>query len=235
MNTKKIKCIAIDDEPLALELIEEYIKDFPSFELIQTFEDAINGAEFLKKADIDVLFVDIQMPDITGIDLVASLENKPIVIFTTAYRNYAYEGFELEAMDYLVKPISKDRFERAINKTLEYYQYKHGTVKNPSEVFYVYAKYQKIKIVQDEVLYIESLKDYCTIYLEDGESITTLMPLKKLSEMLSPDKFFRVHRSFIISIQKIKSFIKQKVTLTNGKELPVSSKYANELQNTLGS
>ncbi|UZR98540.1 LytR/AlgR family response regulator transcription factor [Chondrinema litorale] len=233
MNTKKIRCIAIDDEPLALELIEEYIKSFPSFELVQIFEDAINGAEFLKNADIDVLFVDIQMPDITGIDLVASLEKKPIVIFTTAYRNYAYEGFELEAMDYLVKPISKDRFERAINKTLDYYQYKHGTGKNASDVFYVYSKYQKVKIVQDEVIYIESLKDYCTIYLEDGENVTTLMALKKLSEMLNPEKFFRIHRSFIISIQKIKSFIKQKVTLTNGKELPVSSKYASDLEKTL--
>ena len=119
-----LQCIAIDDEPLALRLIAEYVSRFPALQLVKTFDDAISGAEFLKTKPVDLLFIDINMPDITGIDLVRSLPVKPIVIFTTAYKNFAYEGFELEALDYILKPIDFKRFEKAVEKAVDYYRYK---------------------------------------------------------------------------------------------------------------
>src|SRR4051812_45216718 len=119
-----LKCIAIDDEPLALRLISEYVLRFPALQMVNTFEDAISGAEFLKSTPIDLLFVDIDMPDITGIDLVRSLHVKPMVIFTTAYKNFAFEGFELEALDYILKPIDIKRFTKAVEKAIDYYKYK---------------------------------------------------------------------------------------------------------------
>jgi two-component system LytT family response regulator len=120
----QLKCIAIDDEPLALELMRKYIVKFPQLQLVQCFEDAVSGAEFLAKNPVDLLFVDINMPDISGIDLVRSLVDKPMVIFTTAYKNFAFEGFELEALDYLLKPIDITRFSKAVEKAVEFQQYK---------------------------------------------------------------------------------------------------------------
>src|SRR4051794_5676369 len=117
----QIKCVAIDDEPLALNLIKEYTNRFPSLRLVQTFDDAISGAEFLRSNQVDLLFIDINMPDISGIELVRSLKEKPMIIFTTAYRKFAFEGFELDALDYLLKPIEFERFEKAVNKAIDYY------------------------------------------------------------------------------------------------------------------
>src|ERR1700761_5568556 len=125
---KRLRCIAIDDEPLALRLVAKYVLEFPELQMVQTFEDAISGAEYLKQGTTDLLFIDINMPDITGIDLVRSLEKKPIVIFTTAYKNFAFEGFELEAIDYLLKPIDIKRFARAVEKALDYYRYKNPAI-----------------------------------------------------------------------------------------------------------
>src|SRR5476651_821926 len=140
-----LKCIAIDDEPLALELMRKYIAKFPSLQLVQCFEDAISGAEFLSHTPIDLLFVDINMPDITGIDLVRSLADKPMVIFTTAYKNFAFEGFELEALDYLLKPIDIKRFGKAVEKAVEFKQYKNtqGTTAQ-HESLYVYSEYRMV-------------------------------------------------------------------------------------------
>ncbi|HJP62128.1 MAG TPA: response regulator, partial [Mucilaginibacter sp.] len=121
----KLKCIAIDDEPLALRLIARYVHQFPELQLVQTFDDAISGGEYLKHSPVDLLFLDINMPDISGIQLARALEQKPMIIFTTAYKNFAFEGFELEALDYLLKPIDAKRFARAVEKAIEYYKYKN--------------------------------------------------------------------------------------------------------------
>ena len=137
-----LKCIAIDDEPLALELIKNYVGRIPELQLLHTFDDALSGAEFLKKGTVDLLFVDINMPDITGVELVRSLEQRPMVIFTTAYKNYAYEGFELEAMDYLLKPIDFNRFSKAVDKAIEYHKYKNAApAEDNTESLYVYSEY----------------------------------------------------------------------------------------------
>ncbi|PIQ21892.1 MAG: DNA-binding response regulator [Cytophagales bacterium CG18_big_fil_WC_8_21_14_2_50_42_9] len=222
-----LKCIAIDDEPLALELIKAYAAKFPVLHLLHTFDDAISGAEFLRSHPVDLLFVDINMPDITGLDLVRALQVKPMTIFTTAYKNFAYEGFELEAIDYLLKPIDPERFARAIQKAADYYHYKHTTPNEVPESLFVYSEYRMVKIDLPDIEYIESLEDYIKINLENSKPVLTLMPLKKVLEKLPANKFKRIHRSYIVPFAKVKAVINRKVQLTSGKELPISDSYIN--------
>ena len=225
-----LKCIAIDDEPLALRLISEYVSRFPALQLIKTFDDAISGAEFLKSKPVDLLFIDINMPDITGIDLVRSLEVKPMVIFTTAYKNFAYEGFELEALDYILKPIDFKRFEKAIEKAIDYYRYKNNTTpEQPEESLYVYSEYRMVKIELSTIEYIESMEDYIKIHIANAKTVLTLMPLKKVLEKLPADKFQRIHRSYIVPVNKIRSIQNRKVKLTDA-ELPVSESYYDSIR-----
>ncbi|MVN23057.1 LytR/AlgR family response regulator transcription factor [Mucilaginibacter arboris] len=228
-----IKCIAIDDEPLALQLISSYIGKFPLLQLVQTFEDAIAGAEFLRNHTIDLLFIDINMPDITGIELVRSLQNKPMVIFTTAYKNFAFEGFELEALDYLLKPIDMKRFSKAIDKALDYYRYKHGIRdQSQAESLYVYSEYRMIKINLNDIEYIESMEDYIKIHTKAEKPVLTLMSLKKVLEKLPAEDFKRIHRSFIVAVNKIRSIQNRKVQLTTA-ELPVSDTYIDSIRNLI--
>ena len=223
-----LKCIAIDDEPLALELMRKYIAKFPALHLVQCFEDAISGAEFLKRNPVDLLFVDINMPDITGIDLVRSLVDKPMVIFTTAYKNFAFEGFELEALDYLLKPIDITRFGKAVEKAQEFYQYKNTqNTASQQESLYVYSEYRMVKINLDEIEYIESMEDYIKIHTSTSpKPILTLMPLKKVLEKLPTDQFQRIHRSFVVAVGKIKSIQNRKIQLAAA-ELPISDSYSS--------
>jgi len=221
----QIKCVAIDDEPLALELIKEYVSAFPQLQLVHTFNDAITGGEFLRNNSIDLLFIDINMPDISGIDLVRSLKTKPAIIFTTAYKNFALEGFELDAVDYLLKPISKERFERGVNKAIEYINYKGSSVREQEAIF-VYSEYKLVKILLDEIEYIESMEDYIRIHLSGSKPIMCLMPLKKILEKLPSHQFKRIHRSYIVPVKKVKAIQNKKVLLANNTELPVSDSYS---------
>ena len=176
----QLKCIAIDDEPLALELIKKYTSVFPALNLLQTFEDAVSGAEFLKKNKVDLLFIDINMPDISGVDLVRSLSEKPMVIFTTAYKNFAFEGFELQAIDYLLKPIDQNRFATAVGKAVEYANYKNGDKASVEECIYVHSEYRNLKINLKDIEYIESMQDYIKIYLlNNPKPVLTLLNLEK--------------------------------------------------------
>lgn len=223
----KLRCIAIDDEPLALRLVSGYIEKFQQLELLQVFEDAISAAEYLRKNPVDLLFIDINMPDITGIDLVRSLEKKPIVIFVTAYKNFAFEGFELEAIDYLLKPVDFTRFSKAVEKAIDYHKYKSATITElPDESIYVYSEYRMIKINLADIEYVESMEDYVKIHLTEGKVILTLMPLKKMLEKLPADKFQRIHRSYIVAVKKIRSIQNRKVQLP-AIELPVSDSYVD--------
>jgi DNA-binding LytR/AlgR family response regulator len=230
-----LKCIAIDDEPLALKLIAGYVARFPFLQLVNTFEDAISGAEFLTSNAIDLLFIDINMPDITGIDLVRSLKVKPMVVFTTAYKNFAFEGFELEALDYILKPIDFKRFEKAVEKAADYYQYKTKPVaEQADESLYVYSEYRMVKIELNTIEYIESMEDYIKIHVTNAKTILTLMPLKKVLEKLPPDKFQRIHRSYIVPVGKIRSIQNRKVKLAEI-ELPVSESYLDFVRNWMKS
>jgi len=226
-----LQCIAIDDEPLALRLISEYVSRFPALQLVKTFDDAISGAEFLKTRPVDLLFIDINMPDITGIDLVRALQVKPMVIFTTAYKNFAYEGFELEALDYILKPIDFKRFEKAVEKVVDYYRYKNQAgSEQPEESLYVYSEYRMVKIDLGAIEYIESMEDYIKIHQTNAPTVLTLMSLKKVLEKLPDDKFQRIHRSYIVPLGKIRSVQNRKIKLTDV-ELPVSDSYYDMIRN----
>jgi DNA-binding LytR/AlgR family response regulator len=225
-----VRCIAIDDEPLALDIIRTYVNRFPSLELVAVFDDAISASEFLRQTSIDILFVDIQMPDISGIDLVRSLKEKPIVIFTTAHKKFAYEGFELEALDYLLKPIDFDRFSKAIQKALEYLDYKKTPKDTFSESLYVNSEYKLVKIVLKEIEFIESLEDYIRIHLEGAKPILTLSSMKKILDKLPSNKFKRIHRSYIVPIDKVMAIHNRKVHLKSGKELPISDSFISFIQ-----
>lgn len=220
-----LKCIAVDDEPPALDLLAAYISRIPQLQLLQTFDDAISAGEYLRSHAVDLLFVDINMPDITGIELVKSLPEKPMVIFTTAYKKFAYEGFELDAVDYLLKPIDFARFSKASAKAQEYYDFKKSNSANDTGHLFVRSEYRIVKISLADIDFIESLEDYIKIHLSNDKPVMTLMPLKKVLEKLPQDKFRRIHRSYIINTAKVRSILHRKVQLTNGKELPVSESY----------
>jgi DNA-binding LytR/AlgR family response regulator len=222
-----IKCVAIDDEPPALALLGDHISKSPSLQLLKTFDDAIAGNEFLRNSPVDLLFIDINMPDITGLDLVRSLENRPMIIFTTAYKNYALEGFELDAVDYLLKPISFERFTKAVNKAVEYFEYKTKAVNTEPEALFVYSEYRMVKILLTDIVYIESLEDYIRIHLDAGKPVMTLLTLKAVLEKLPATKFKRIHRSYIVAASKVQSVLNRKAKLSSGIELPISDSYTS--------
>jgi two-component system, LytTR family, response regulator len=227
-----LKCIAIDDEPLALRLIGEYVSRFPKLQLIKTFEDAISAAEFLKNTVVDLLFLDINMPDISGIDLLRSLPVKPMVIFTTSYRNYAYEGFQLEAVDFVEKPIEFERFTRAVEKAIAFYQYKNRSnekLNTTDESLYVHSEYRIVKIDLSAIEYIESMENYIRIHLTNDKPVFTLMTLKEVLKKLPADKFQRIHRCYIVPVSKIRSIQNRRAQLTDI-ELPVSDAYYESIR-----
>jgi two-component system LytT family response regulator len=221
----QLKCIAIDDEPLALEIMKRHIAEFSALNLVNIFEDAVSAAEYLKRNPIDLLFIDIDMPDITGIDLVRSLIEKPMVIFTTAHKKFAFEGFELEALDYLLKPITLERFSAAVNKAVDYAKYKKSGMDEADESIYVHSEYRMIKINIRDIEYIESMQDYIKIHLTGIEKpILTLLPMKNVLEKLPAGQFERIHRSYIVAVKHIKSIHNRKVQLKSI-ELPVGNNW----------
>lgn len=222
-----LKCIAIDDEPPALAVIREYLSKFAALHLVQTFDDAISGAEYLRQHPVDLLFIDINMPDITGLDLVRSLPEKPMIIFTTAYKKFAHEGFELDAIDYLLKPISFERFSRAVQKAIEYHEYKSKPRYEAEESLFIYSEYRMMKINLPDIEYIESLEDYIKIYRTNDKPVLTLMTLKGVLEKLPSHRFKRIHRSYIVAVDKVRSILNRKVTLSSSTELPVSDSYVS--------
>ncbi|HEX2532347.1 MAG TPA: LytTR family DNA-binding domain-containing protein [Chitinophagaceae bacterium] len=223
-----LRCIALDDEPLALELIRRYASRVPDLELAETFTDAVAARSYLQAHPVDLLFIDIQMPDINGLELVRGLPERPLVIFTTAYRNYAADSYELDAVDYLVKPFEEARFERAVQKAVQQKQLREGNTDEPATLF-VRSGYQLVPVHLDEIEYIESVEDYLKIYLQTGRPVMTLMTLKAMLEKLPPAKFRRIHRSYIVALARIRSVVNRKVRLTQA-ELPVGDSYLSFLK-----
>lgn len=221
-----INCIALDDEPLALDLLEDNISKVPFLNLLGKCNNTKEALDLLESGNIDLIFLDIEMPNISGINFLKSLKNKPMVIFVTAYQKYALEGFELDVLDYLLKPVSFDRFHKAALKALEYYSYLNNaeTTRNDSPKFiFVKADYKIIKINISDILYIEGLKDYIKIYA-GSKPILTLSSLKALENKLPPKDFVRVHKSYIIAIQKIESIGKSRIKILD-KEIPISENF----------
>ncbi len=230
-----IKCLAIDDEPLALKQIESYIEKTPFLEAVAFCHNAFEAMDILSQKEVDLLLVDINMPDLNGIDLVKSLSVKPKIIFTTAYSEYALEGFQVDAVDYLLKPISYPNFLKAVNKVknrLELEEKAHSNEKPMEEEnLYVKADYKLVSIHIPEILYIESANEYIKIVLENGESVTTFMRLKSIEAELPQDRFMRVHRSFIVNLTKIKAVDRNRIMINSKIKIPVGDLYKDIFQN----
>jgi DNA-binding LytR/AlgR family response regulator len=220
-----LRCAIIDDEPLAIELLRDYIGRVPALKLLLSAEDALSAAELLKKHPVDLVFTDINMPDISGMDLIRSLKPAPLVIFTTAYKRFAFEGFELEAVDYLLKPIDFGRFTKAVDKALLMAaNRKPAASENEGESVCVYVNYALVKVPLNRIEYIEGMQDYIKIHLSDGSSILTLLTLKKMLSKLPPGKFLQIHRSYIVSLSKIRSLARKKLRLSSA-EIAVGDSY----------
>jgi len=224
-----IRCIAIDDEPLALDVLEDFIEQVPFLELVQTCQSAVEALELLHKENIQLIFLDIQMPQISGVQFLKSLDKRPKVIFTTAYSDYALEGFNLDAVDYLLKPFTFERFLKAVNKAYQQINMQPTDTTSPEDVppqpkeyMFVKSGYDIIKVRYDEIRYIEGLKDYVKIHT-DGKTIVSLMSMKVLAEEL-PENFVRVHRSFIVNFERITLVKKRKVHIQQV-EIPIGEVY----------
>ena len=223
--TRKIKCLVIDDELPAREILHKHITGVESLELAGSCTNAVEALSFLQSNKVDLLFLDIQMPHILGTNFIRTLKNPPKIIFTTAYRKYAVEGFELDAVDYLLKPISFDRFLKAVNKILQLDL--HGVSNQPGEkeaepaqpFLYLRVDRKMVKVLFSDILYIEGLRDYIRIFTTTRTIITKHL-LSSLEEMLPSDSFLRIHRSYIVSIHKIDSYNPDTIEIGN-KELPV--------------
>jgi len=234
-----IKCLIVDDEPLAIKLIETHINQIPQLEIVATCQNPMEAFEILKKETIDLLFLDIQMPLMTGIDFVKSLQHVPSIIFTTAYREYAVESYELEVVDYLLKPISFTRFFKAINKFLNSKQKETEPVNRVDDIvvespdfIFVNANKKHIKILFEEILYVESIKDYVRIHTKE-QRIVTKDKISEFEQKL-PFTFLRVHRSFIVNTQKISAFTAHDIEI-GAIEIPIGGSYKQKVIDRLKS
>ena len=220
-----LRCLAIDDEPLALELLEDNISQVPFLQLAGKCNNALEAIQFLKENSVDLIFLDIQMPGLTGLQFIQSLTQKPMIILVTAYEKFALDGFNLDVVDYLVKPVALDRFIRACNKAWELYQLKNKTVENIPEYFFVNVEYSLQKVEFADILWIEGLKDYVKINLKNSSKpIVTRMSMKALEDQLPSSKFLRIHKSYILAIAAITSIRKNSVFVGNT-EFPVGDNY----------
>ena len=230
-----INCIIIDDEPLARKGLKEYIADTDFLNLIGEFDNALKATEPLSKGDVQLLFLDIQMPKITGLDFFKSLQHACPVIFTTAYPQYAIEGFDLNALDYLVKPISFERFLKAALKAKEYYEVRHhndeSTKGRKEDYFFIKADNKLVKIFFDEILFVEALQNYVTIHTADKKYITYLT-FKSVEEYLPADHFIKTHKSYIISASKINSIEGNDIRIGNH-HIPISRNEKEEVMDKL--
>lgn len=237
----KLRCIAVDDESMARKLVEENIQQLPFLELVATCKNPFEAMEVLQRERVDLMFLDIQMPGMLGTKFLQSLREKPMVIFVTAYSNYAVESYDLEVMDYLVKPVSMERFTKAALKAYENWQLRQRSVppvaeQNSAPVpahFFVNVEYALVKIVTDEVTHIEGMKDYVKIYLSNVKRpILTKSTMKGIEEKLPEKRFFRVHKSFIINVDKVESIRSHQVNIGEH-EIPVSESNLEELMRLL--
>ena len=231
-----IKCLAIDDEPLALAQLTNYIEKIPFFQLAKAYSNAMEALEWLNTESVDLIYVDINMPDVNGLDFVKSLRHKPLVIFTTAYAEYAIDGFRVEAFDYLLKPIGFSDFLRSANRAAQ--QKALAEAKNnptneggkPTETnqegyLFVKADYKMLRIDINKILYVESQSEYVRIYLDNDKPIMTLLSMKALEERLPSDRFMRVHRSYLVNSAKITAVANNRIIIGRETYIPIGNQY----------
>lgn len=233
-----IRCLAIDDEPLALELLEDNISKIPFLKLVAACDNAMEAMKVMQKESIDLLFLDIQMPGLTGLQFIQSMPTPPMIILITAYEKYALEGFNLDVTDYLVKPVSLDRFVKACNKAKQLFDLKKqqrttGVSSQPG-YFFVNVDYSLLKITLADVVYVEGLKDYIKIHLKStSRPVVTRMPVKTIEEQLPSAEFIRIHKSYIVSVAFITAIRKSSVFIDT-LELPVGDSYRDSVNSLTG-
>lgn len=231
----KVKCLIVDDEPPAIDLLKTYITSVSELDLAGSCANAVEALSFLKNKPVELLFLDVQMPQLLGTDFVRTLKNPPKIIFTTAYREFALEGFELDAVDYLLKPISFERFLKAVNKVLQ--TNLEGPAAAPEKPMspdtYIYFRTDRkmVRVYLDDILYVESLKDYIKV-VTTARQIITKQAISVLENLLPVDKFLRIHRSYLVSVRWIESFTSEDVQI-GSKELPIGRMYHHEVNKAL--
>ena len=241
-----LKCIAIDDEPLALRQLKSYIEKIPYLELTATCNNALEAQQFLAAQHVDLIFVDINMPDLSGVEFVRSLVDRPMVIFTTAYSEYAVEGYKLDAVDYLLKPFSFADFSRSAGKANSLYELRHNqragepeatpeALPKDKEYISVKADYKVSLVKISDIVYLESEGEYVRMHLADGTTITTLFRLKNMEAALPSDMFMRVHRSYIVNLRCIKGYVRGRVFLSDTEYVPIGENYKESFQHYIES
>jgi len=233
-----LKCMAVDDESLALDLVEDNISKVPFLQLVKRCRNAMEAVEYLENNPVDLLFLDIQMPGMTGLQFLESLTKKPMVIFVTAYQQYALDGFNLDVIDYVLKPINFERFLKASHKALDYYKSKQVASRAAEvpklEFLFIHADYSLMKIMLEDILYIEGLKDYIKIHLRTQKfPVVCRMTMKSIEEKLPSMDFVRVHKSFIVSLSKMESIRSQKIKIGEN-HIPISESYSEHFYQIIG-
>lgn len=227
----KITTVIIDDEPLAIDVIKNYCESVDFIDLLATFTNPLEGMKFINNNKVDLLFLDIEMPLLTGLEIIDTFKSKPNIIFTTAYPQFAIEGFEVDAIDYLVKPVPYKRFLKAVNKLdPKTFAVPHtpvtALVQNPNRFMFVKSDYESVKIVIDDIKYIEGLKDYLKIHLADSRYVLTLSNFKNLMEKLPVENFIRIHNSYAVNLKYVETIQRNKVIIDK-QRLPISETYKN--------
>ena len=235
-----LKCIAIDDEPLALRQLTSYISKIPYLDLVAKYNNALEAQQMLAGKKVDLIFVDIIMPDLNGVDFVRALIDRPMVIFTTAYSEYAVEGFKLDAVDYLLKPFSFADFSRSAAKANSLYELRHNqrpaqegeseALPKDKEYISVKADYKVSLVKISDIVYLESEGEYVRMHLADGSTITTLFRLKNMETALPSEMFMRVHRSYIVNLRCIKGYVRSRVFLSDTEYVPIGENYKESFQ-----
>jgi len=229
----KLKCLAIDDEPFALQILADDISKIETLHLVRTCRSAMDARSVLDYQDFDLIFLDIHMPGLSGLQLLSQMQNPPMVILTTAFEQYAVKAFELNVIDYLLKPISFERLVSAAGKALAMYELKMQPQKSADEqaALYVKSEYQTVKILYSDILYIEGMKDYVKIFTSSRcNPLLTRMNVKGIHALLPADRFCRVHQSYIVSIEKIEAFQKRKIWVAQ-KEIPIGNQFCEGFKN----
>jgi DNA-binding LytR/AlgR family response regulator len=223
-----MRCLIVDDEPLAQQVMEEFAGRVPFLTIVAKCSSASEAAEFLRNTVIDLIFLDIHLPRISGLEFISSISNPPQFILVTAYSEYALQGFNVNATDYLMKPVPFDRFLKAVNKAYELFMLRNRSTSDPEQsgqkYMLVKSGYQTVKIVLETILYIEGLKDYVKIYTEGKKPVLSLLTMKGLMETLPDNKFIRIHKSYIISLDRIMAISRNRVMIGE-KWIPVGENY----------
>lgn len=228
-----IRCLAIDDEPLALRQLESYLKKVPFLNVVGSCQSAMDAMRILEEEEIDAIFIDINMPDLNGMEFVKSLQHPPLVVFTTAYQEYAVEGYKVNAVDYLLKPFGMADIMRAAERIKERYELLHTATASPvdeDDALFLKTEYKVVRIIVTDIVYIEGMAEYLRIYLNGQEKpLITLLSMKKMEERLRNHTFMRVHKSYIINLRHISEINKSRVILDTGASIPIGDSYRERL------